>query len=74
MKVCGTYQAASVPAVFPIDIIEAADAGQALASGATAAVEPHSETLPRPVYKTDLEPCRDDEIEFVCDIDLGPKA
>jgi hypothetical protein len=24
--------------------------------------------------KTDLEPWRDGEIEFVCDIDLGPKA
>ena len=52
-EVCGTYQAAAGPAAFPIDIIEAADPFEALEivarRGAAAAMEPHSETVPRPV-------------------------
>ena len=78
-EVCGTYQAAAGPAVFPIDIIEAADAVQALeiVARSAARLRPWNRVLKLyrvPFRKTDLAPWRDDEIEFVCDIDLGPKA
>jgi hypothetical protein len=78
-EVCGTYQAAIGPAVFPIDIIEAADAAEALEIVARRG--PRLRLWSRvlklyrvPFRNTGLEPWRDDEIEFVCDIDLGPKA
>jgi hypothetical protein len=78
-EVCGTYQAPTGPAIFPIDIIEAADAAEALDIVARRAprLRPWNRILKLyrvPFHKTDLEPWRDDEIEFVCDIDLGPKA
>lgn len=78
-EVCGTYQAATGPGVFPIDISEAADAAQALEIVArrAARLRPWNRVLKLyrvPFRKTDLAPWRDHEIEFVCDIDLGPKA
>jgi hypothetical protein len=78
-EVCGTYQAATGPAAFPIDIIEAADSVEALEIIArrAARLRPWNRVLKLyrvPFCKTDPEPWRADEIEFVCDIDLGPKA
>jgi hypothetical protein len=68
-EVCGTYEAVTGPAIFPIDIIEADDPAQALEIVAqkSARLRPWNRLLKLyrvPFFKTDLKPWRDDEIEL----------